>query len=359
MNTGRKGHLPTLEDVARAAKVSLMTVSNVANARKVNVREETRKKVLEAVEGLGYRPQLHARSLRIARSHCIGMFIGMRGSDSLATPWTSRMVSSVSTTLSAAGYVLVLDIQPIDDVSSSALLKNSFVDGIVAIVSGQPEERAALWERLLALGRPVVALQETLKFAKDKDVAVLRQNERAGGNALAKHLSMTGVADIRYLQPNYSRPNMEERLEGARRVATRSNGIAFRTVDCLDESFHSVSAAIEQDIRTAGPPGAYMAANELIALAAMDALDGMGHRVPQDVMLTCFNAFDLWFYAKKKITTVSFDAEAMGRLAAETILSRQDDGAFKRRETVLPGTFIQGETTAPTGRRAAPLRLKQ
>jgi len=73
-------------------------------------------------------------------------------------------------------------------------------------------------------------------------------------------------------------------------------------------------------------------------------------------MLTGFNAFDLWFFARKLITSIDFPAYEIGVRAGETMLARLQTGRFPKRVDVFPGRFVQGVTTTTTSsrERAAP-----
>jgi len=341
----RSSRRPTLADVAREAGVSVMTVSNVVNKRDDLVRQQTQRRVLDAVGKLGYRPQIHARSLRLSRSWCIGLLIATQGADSLATPWTSRMVAGLSNVLSQSGFGLLLDIRSMESIDESVLLKLSNTDGIVAIISGDDELRRLTWAKLGALKQPIVALQETLDIGTDRDFSLVRQNEFESAFLLAEHVLRQGASDLRFLEPKYFRPNFAQRSKGIAAAVSQTVGASVRVVQCSDETFRSVEEAVGNDIKLNGPPDAYLASNESMALATLSTLEAAGYSVPADIKLTGFNAFDLWFFAKRKITTISFPAIEIGARAGKLMIDRLVGKSFSEKLTVFSGEFLQGDTT--------------
>ena len=349
---GSGSRRPTLLDVAREAKVSVMTASNVVNNRSP-VRLETQRRVRKAIQRLGYRPQSQARGLRLARSWAIGMQIVMKKPDFLASPWMGRMVAGLSNTLNQGGYGLLLHSQSADALDESVLLKLANTDGLITILSGPDEERMAILKRLLALKQPVIALQETLVPRPGADFAVVRQDDFEGAAKLAAHLLDQGSRRLVFLAPDFSWPNMVERTRGLELTVTRTRGASLRVVMCKDENYESVESTIVRELTDHGLPDAFVAGNEPIALAVLDVVERNGYSVPKDVMLTGFNAFDLWFFARKRITTIDFPAYEIGVRAGETMLGRLQTGRFSRRVDVFPHRFIQGvTTTAPSQERA-------
>ena len=83
-----------------------------------------------------------------------------------------------------------------------------------------------------------------------------------------------------------------------------------------------------------------------IALATLNVLEFGGYSVPGDVSLAGFNASELWFFAKRKITTIGFLPYEIGIQAAQSMLDRLESGNFSTRLKVLPAELIVGDTTA-------------
>lgn len=334
-----------------------MTVSNVVNNRVDLVRGDTQKRVSNAINKLGYRPQSQARGLRLSRFWAIGMQIVMRKTDFLAGSWMSRIVAGLSNTLNEQSYGLLLHSQSSEALEESVLLKAANTDGLIAILSGSDPERMAIYEKLVRLNQPVIALQETFVPWPGADLAILRQDDFDGGMKLAAHLLTNGASRLVFLVPDFAWPSMIERGRGLAAEVEKFGGASLRIVKCKDDNYASVEATVNRELKGTGLPDAFIAANEPIALAALDTIERNGYSIPEDVMLTGFNAFDLWFYAKKRITTIDFPAYAIGVRAGKTMLERLRSGRFPKTVDVFPAKFIQGVTTATARgpRRAARL----
>jgi DNA-binding LacI/PurR family transcriptional regulator len=331
-----------------------MTVSNVANGRKL-VHPETEKKVRKVIQKLGYRPQSQARGLRLSRSWAIGMQIVMKKRDFLALPWMGRAVAGLSNTLNAHGYGLLLHSQSAEELSESVLLKHANTDGLIAMLSGPEGERKSILQKLNRLRQPIIALQETLIPGPNADFAIIRQDDRKGAAMLAEHLLAQGCRRIVFLTPDFSWPNMEERTRGLELTIGKQRDATLRSVMCNDDSYAAVESAVISELREHGLPDAFVAGNESIALAVLEVIERNGYRIPEDVKLTGFNAFDLWFFARKRITTIDFPAYEIGVRAGEAMLERLRMGRFQRKLDVFPGRFIQGVTTAASQGRDAPV----
>lgn len=335
---------PTLSDVAREAGVSVMTVSNVVNER-ASVGDEIRQRVLAAIKVLGYRPQQHARGLRLSRSRIVGMLFVMHKPDILTLPWVGAMLSGMSNAFSESGYGLLIDTQSPDTLDRSVLLKWQHTDGLVAMLSGTLEERTKLWDRFAGMGQPIVAIQETMDVRKNCDFAIVRQDDFGAAIELLQLLLRGGASSIRFIEPDYSWPNMAERVRAGRETMAATPGMEFSVIRCASDNYRAVEEQVRADLQLRGKPDAYMAGNEAIALATLEILQKHGLDVPGDVMLTSFNAFEMWHYAKRPVTTLHFPAELVGAKAAALMLARLVRGKFAQRKFVFPGELRVGDTT--------------
>jgi LacI family transcriptional regulator len=342
----RSKYKPTLADVARKAGVSVMTVSNVVNGHAGLVREKTRERVTNAIQALGYRPHIHARSLRLSRSWTIGMMITSSISDFPAAPWLSKVLAGLSYHLNEHGYGLLLYNQHPQKLDESTHLKWSRTDGLVVLVSGSTAKRKEILERLSRLNQPIIALQEPNPPLPKQDIAVVRQDDFGGGEKLARHLMTQGAKQLVFIRPASEWPAMRERFRGMASIIKRVSNTSLRAIQCSDESHAAVEAAVLKELQEHGLPDAFIGTNESIALATLNVLESGGYSVPGEVSLAGFNASELWFFAKRKITTIGFLPYEIGTRAAQSMLDRLESGNFSTRVEVLPAELIVGDTTA-------------
>jgi LacI family transcriptional regulator len=321
-----------------------MTVSNFVNGRLV--RQRNRERVARAIQKLSYRPHVHARSLRLSRGWAIGMLVITHKNDFVTMQFMSKLVAGLSGFLNEHGYGLLLhNISP-DRLDNSILLKRAHTDALVVILSGPDSEREAVLARLLRLNQPVIALQETMVPRAGQDFAVVKQDDFGGAVMLAEHLVSLGARSLVFIEPDFGWPAISERLRGITSVLKRHEGAKLRVVKCKEEAYEYVEGVVLRDLAKNSLPDAYIGGNELLTLATLTILEGAGHRIPQDVVLTGFNAFEFWFFAKRKITTIASPAYEIGVRAGRLILERLTTGRFAKKLDVLPISLTIGDTTS-------------
>src|SRR6266508_3740826 len=218
-NIRRAGGKPqgrvTLREVAVAAGVSPMTVSNLINGRFDSMRPQTREHIELQIQKLNYRPHTMARSLRTARRFSIGMVIIDEMPNYLADPFITCVVSGLSNHLNAKGYGLMLQGQSAAAFRNSPIVRDIRTDAICVMLSGSDTTRRGVVETLLGLGQPIVLFQETLRFA-DVDLCSIRQDDRGGSRMLGEAALETGARRLLMLVPQLFWPAIGERIKGVR-----------------------------------------------------------------------------------------------------------------------------------------------
>ena len=331
----------TLKDVALAAGVTPMTVSNVLNGRVGQVSADTRRKVVAAIESLGYRPHAVGRRLRGRRTLSIGVLILDDVPQFLGDPFTTQVVAGLANVATDSGYSLVLQGMRSDDLKDPPLLAQLETDGMCALLSGPEPRRRALIERLAGIGLPLVLIQEQKAPA---GVCCIRQDDRGGARAVAKHLLERGARRLMMLVPSEVWPAITMRERGVR-AECRKFGAELSLVRCGDESVPQTQDALERAIAGQGLPDAIVGGNDRMAMAALKWLDARNIPVPARVKVSGFNGFDLVAYAATDLTTARSPAYEMGRRAGEELLRHFAEGAFSRREIVLPVAFCPASST--------------
>jgi len=333
----------TIRDVARAAGVTPMTVSNVVNGKLGEVGIKTRARVLREIQRLGYRRNANARGLRTKRRAAIGMLVLDTAHRYLRDPFITNLIAGLSNFTTEHAFSLVLQgIRP-GELGKSPLLNQIETDGVCALLSGSPRERAAVVALLRDLRQPLVLFQEH-RAPKADDVCIVRQDDFAGGFAVGRQF--IGLKHVIMLVPGAEWPAMSERKRGV--IAGLSKGgrsAKLRILRCGDESFDVTQAALAEAIRLHGMPDAIVGGNDQMAIAAIRLLQERGIRVPDDVKVTGFNGFESWRYTAPELTTVLSPAYDMGWRGGAEILGRLERGAFSHHDLVLPVSLSLGAST--------------
>ena len=284
----------TLKDVALEAGVTPMTVSNVLNKRVGEVGVETREKVQAAIERLGYRPHAAARRLRSQRSHAIGVLVLDDVPQFLNDPFTTQVVAGISNFATERDYSVVLQGVRTETMMSAPLLSQVQTDGVCAILSGHPEKRRSLLDRIGDLQMPIVLIQEK---ADDAGICSVRQDDRGGAIAIARHLISKGARTLFFLSPEQEWPAIAERVSGARQICEEA-GADLHILPCGDETLALTQKALRAAMKERGVPDAIIGGNDRMAMAAIRLLRQQGIGVPDQVRVTGFNSFDFAAYSE-------------------------------------------------------------
>jgi len=336
----------TLRDVANVAGVSPMTVSNLINGRLLgNMRRETQVRIEAAIKRLGYRPHTMARNLRLDKQLSIGMIIIDDAAHYLADPFTTHIVAGLSNQLNSRGYALLLQGLSADGFRTSPLIRDIRTDAVCVLLSGPTAVRRRIVETLLGLGQPVVAFQERFKFP-GRDICLIRQADREGGRSVAQEVLKLGARRLVMLVPEVEWPAIAERVMGVREeIRATGGGRGLRVVKCGQADFRDTQDALARDIEENGLPGAILAGNDQMGIAAMKLMAARGLKVPKDIAITGFNAFEFWQYTDPVLTTVRSPAYEMGAQGGEEILQRLTNGRFDKSEFVFPVDLQPGAST--------------
>ena len=336
---------PTIKDVAAAADVSLATVSNVINGKSSSVGEKTRKRVQRAIDKLGYRPQSAGRRLRTSRRHSIAMVIVDESEAYLTDGFAANMVPGFTDTLNHRGYSAVIHGCRRDEFGKSVVVQNLEVDAYCMFLSGTVSERQAITLQIEALHQPVCLVEETA-IPQSPDFAVVRQDDFGGGRQLADHLLARNAKHILFLMPELVWPAIEARVAGMRDgLKSAGSNAELTLLKTPSEKFDEVIATLSAYLETHPKPDAIACANDQMGIAAMQALESHQLKIPSDVMVTGFNGFEYRRYAKPLLTSVKSSARELGIAAAEILIERVENGAFKTNEILLPTSLLLGEST--------------
>lgn len=339
----RKRHV-TLRDVALAAGVSTMTVSNVLLGRVGRMSAQTKERIESEIARLDYRPNSTARGLRTAAWQSIGMLIVDDEPAFLVGSFMTNIVAGLSNHLSAQNHTMVLQGVNPANFSNALFVRDIRTDGICSYLSGSDKSRGAAIEALLQLRQPVVVFQETLQFP-GKDFCNIRLDDRAGGRMLAEEVVGAGAKRLVMLVPRLYWPGIAERVAGVRQVVQRASGVTLRLIKSPGIQFEPVQQTVARDIEEHGVPDAILAANDHMGIAVLKFLPTKGLMVPRDVLVTGFNAFDFLQYSDPILTSVRSPAYEMGARGGQEMLERLRTGRFAQSEVVLPVSLQRGGST--------------
>jgi len=304
----------TIEDVAREAGVSTMTVSRVINKGK-NVREETRETVLQAIDRLRYSPNTAARSLAAGSATRIGLFY----SNPSAAYLSQFLVGSLHTARTA-GCHLMLEQCESDDVGLQREAAQQFVEaGVEGVVLPPPvSESEAILEELRNADIPVV----TVAMGRITNPLNVRMDDYAAAVQLTDYLIGLGHRKLAHITGPSSQIATALREQGFRDAAQKAG---IKADDLLIEqghfTFRSGLEAAETLLARPDRPSAIFASNDDMAAGVISVAHRNGLQVPGDLSVVGFDDTSLATSVWPELTTVRQPVSAMAGAALDLLLA--------------------------------------
>lgn len=301
-----------LEDVARAAGVSPKTVSRVLN-EEAYVKDDTRKRVLAAMESMNYRPSPSARGLAGSRSFLVAMLYD--NNDNPASTYLAEIQDGVLDACDANRYSMMvcpLRMRGPDFIRRvDALISDHHVDGVV--LTPPLTDHSPLLRRLREREVPHSSVSPV---SRNDAIGVCMDDEHAA-QALVTHLIQLGHQRIAHVLGIANHGATRWRLAGYK-AALSAAGIPYDPDYVVQGEFMFGSgvAAARKLLALPEPPTAIFAANDDMAAGVMWAANERGMKVPRDVSVCGFDDTPLASQLWPPLTTVRQPAREMGKLAA-------------------------------------------
>lgn len=341
---------PTQLDVARIAGVSRATVSYVLNGQadgKVPISPETRARVLQAIEELGYEPDAGAQALRSGSTKTIGLIM-----PDLRNPHFWGNADGVEQEARAAGYRLLFSSMDLNAQYGADVFKDLAgrrIDALILMGCLVDQSAAAqqVLKRSLRRGLPIVEITDRAEHEYVVDSVIA--DYRAATQEAMTHLLALGHRRIGLVY-GVSQPEMAlDRLEPYRE-SLRAAGLPVApelVVNCgpaIEDGYHAARRLLALPAR----PTALLAINDLLAIGVLRAAGDLGLRVPADLSLVGFDDIPEAKYLVPRLTTASKDAVWMGREAVRLALGRIQAPNRPQQTVRIASQFVIRESTGPT-----------
>jgi LacI family transcriptional regulator len=301
----------TIRDVARAAGVSVSTVSRVLND-KDDVAPETAAAVRRVIEELGYASSLAARGLRSRTTHVVGVIV-----QDMWHPFISSLIKGINEVVAAHAYDLLAYASARRNVEALAQweqqqvarLNGTVTDGIIVVTPHAATYRTAF---------PVVAVDP---HQADTEFPAVISTNRQGVLEAMNYLLALGHRRIGFITGRMDLQSAVRRYDGYR-SALGEAGIAFdpALVEEGDYSRETARKAARRLLSRPHPPTAIMASSDDTAFGVYDAAAELGLRIPEDLSVIGFDNIPASASVNPPLTTVDQFIERMGALAAEIVL---------------------------------------
>ncbi|MFC5828316.1 substrate-binding domain-containing protein [Nonomuraea insulae] len=365
---GRRGERAGIMRVAALAGVSATTVSHTLNGRRP-VAEKTRHRVLEAIDQLGYRPNVLARSLRTSKSQTIGLVI-----PDITNPFYPALARGMQDVLGPAGYDQIISNTDGERRLERSALEQMIarqVDGLAfAVFNTHAEDLLPVIER----GMPVVRLGGRLI---QHGVDVVHSDDESGAREATRYLLDRGYLRIGFVCGPAEEGPAAERVAGYR--------AALADADADTDAGADVNADTDTGVKGKGegggvgvdtgrgavaglvvhthfsrqggamgaarlldlpePPDALLCANDVMAIGALDVAVERGLRVPDDVAIMGFDDIESASMVTPRLTTMANPAREIGQACARRLLDRLAGKVSEPySEVVIPARLVRRES---------------
>src|SRR5690606_3478254 len=332
----------TIYDVAEEAGVSMATVSRVINGSP-NVKPATRKKVLEAIRRLGYRPNAVARGLASKRTTTVGVVI-----PDISSAFFAELTRGIEDIANMYHYNIIIcnsDQQKQKELQLSETLLEKQVDGLLFLGSEVTDEHREIFDGALV---PVVLAATVDRKGKYPSVSI---DQKQAAFDATEALIREGHRAIGLIcGPLTDTINAYPRYEGYR-DALENHVVSFREdlVRIGYDRYRSGISAMQSLLAAPSPPTAVFVAGDEMAVAAIHAVQDAGKSVPGDVSIIGFDDIPLASQVRPQLSTVSVPMYDIGAVAMRLLTKYMNDEPVENHEVVLPHRLEFRESTRTRG----------
>ena len=329
-----------IEDVARAAGVSVATVSRVLNEQG-GVLPQTQQKVKEAVEALSYEPNLLARNLRKNESRIILIL-----APNFSNPYYSNVLAGICDVSRNLGYSTLIyntyDSNALDETLVTSLFQKNRADGMITLAVNRDD----MWLSRYMGKYPLVQCSEYVEDAQLPHISV--DNRRAAKESVSfliaqghRRIGIVTSAN-RYLSSTNRLRGYLDALEEAG-IQRDESLIAYASADY---SFASGKQAARDLLSLPEPPSAIFCVSDILALGVIASAGKLGLQVPWDLSVMGFDDVDYTTMFHPYLSTVVVPCYELGRRSMLMLYDHIQQKPGAAMEEYLPHQIMHRETAA-------------
>jgi DNA-binding LacI/PurR family transcriptional regulator len=327
-----------IKDVARLAGVSTATVSHVINKTRF-VSDETKLRVLTAIEKAGYTPNIYARNLASGQSRTLGLIIS-----DITNPFFPDLVKSIQEKALELGYDVVVLNTNYESKRDSPYVQRLLELQVRGVMILTTEMDLSVIERLSSRQISVAFLDIGRVGPHTSNIRVDYEH---GVHEAVEHLLQLGHRQIAFISGPVHFKSAEFRRNAFIETMKQHRGSLHTEPVILEGNFklESGEQAIKELLGLKTRPTGVIAANDLMAIGALRELGRAGLRVPKDVSVIGFD--DIWLASvtEPPLTTVMIPRASIGAAAVEAVLPNNADGERPGREIRIPTKLLVREST--------------
>jgi LacI family transcriptional regulator len=326
----------TMRDVAKAANVSIATISHVVNDTRY-VSPAVRERVNNAIRELDYQHNQVASSLRKQKTKTIGVLVPNN-----ANPYFAEVLAGIEAASYLKNYHIIMGNANEDPEREQSYLRVLFsrqVDGILLISTGPVSESLDLLKKNKT---PVVVVGRSGDI---KTVDEILTDNYVGGEIATRYLLELGHRRIACITgPSILRPSTD-RVQGYRETLAKYGAtLEQQLIVTGDFHFEGGYRAAQQLLSLNDQPTAIFACNDIMAIGAIAAIQDSGLGVPADISIIGYDNIPMASYYNPRLTTIAQPAYDLGLIAVERLLERIGKPETAIRDEILPVQLIERDS---------------
>ena len=326
----------SIKDIAEQAGVSHSTVSRALQGTG-RMSDETRARIIEIAEELGYTPDALAQSLVRGSTRTVGVVV-----TTIADPFVAGIVAGIEEVAGEAGYTVLLGashMNPEREIAVVESLRQRRVDAVIVTASRVGDHYSELLQRF---GVPIVLVNN---MVQGEYLYAITCDQTEGAYQATSHLISLGHQRIAYVGSPARRHSSQMRQKGYERALAEAGLNIEPDLIVTPRGAKDVTVGAEA-LRALWPlrPTAIQAYNDLTAIGVMISARKMGIRIPEDISLVGFDDIDVTEFVTPPLTTVHQPREAMGRAAMQMALDILQEKTVRNR--ILACKLVIRDSTA-------------
>lgn len=309
-----------MKDVAKLAGVSQTTVSFVINnTPNANIPEETRQRILAAIEKLGYRPNASAKSLRLRQSQIIGFV-----TDEIATsPYPGKIIQGAQDAAATAGKVLLLANTGGEPEIEKAAVETMLEHRVNSIIY------ATMSHHVVKSPTPLREISSVLLncYTEDRSLPSVVPDEVKSALTAVTVLLQKGHRRIGFINCVDPVPAASGRLEGYKQALKEYDVSFIEDLVCYGESNQdSAYVCAKQLMQLSSPPTAIFCFNDQMAMGTYEALSELNLEIPKDVAVMGFDNLEIIAaFLRPKLSTMELPHYQMGQWAVNYLVEHAEN----------------------------------
>ncbi len=335
---------PTQADVARQAGVSRATVSYVLNGQtdgKVAISEDTRQRVLEAIEQLDYQPDARAQALRSGATNTIGLIV-----PDLGNPHFCEYAIGIEQEAYKSGYQVLLCSTTLDEAFAIEIFKSLSrrrIDGLILATSfiNFSEDAQKTLSQLRERHLPMVEMDD--RYNVDSVVC----DYRDATQEVLDYLLSLGHRRIGLIygiaQPELGNDRLAPYQETLKAAGLFDPALIAECGPTIEDGYQ---AALEL-LKIPDRPTALISINDLLAIGVLRAAGDLGFSIPGDLSVVGYDDIPMARYMVPRLTTVTKEALYAGHEAFKLLLGRIQNVDLPRQKKARPARLVIRESTGP------------